>query len=157
MDSCHLAPLPRMSVSTLKNQCQTQKTVSSRFRSFLWHYLLSNGAGAIFPPSLDVIQESPRESQTASGPSERLSTPSTPYSDPPQEGPQEVIAKPFEGPPGDQHVPEIYPHLSQRYEPPPSQPPQKKREGLMHYLNSKFPGSFRHSSIPPGQSERRKL
>jgi len=99
------------------------------------------------PPS--AVPESPTESQTSSGGFSSPGSPSTTYTEPPQEEFQEIIAKPLvepqadrwrtiqrrsQEPPDDPHV---FPHLSQDFRPPPSNPPQKKRKDF-RYIKAKL-------------------
>jgi hypothetical protein len=121
------------------------------------YFPLNDSTGPIFQPSSGVIPESPTDSQVTSGLFSRSSTPSTQCTELSQEKSQEVVAKPFEGsrteprahlwlrlqkPHDDLHVAEIYPHLHQRYDPPPSRLPQETRKGFK-YLQSKFREVFR--------------
>jgi len=204
MGTCHLAPLPRMSLPTLRNRYRSQirwHTVSSVFFSPL---TLSSKqqrcTGGIFPSTSYVASGSPTESHATSGLFSRSNTISTGHSEPSQEDPLVAVAKPFDEPqpgpraparprseepdgdlhvPGihqrpvlrvpthpqlreprddlhraevsphpeswapipprseephdDLHVPEMYAHLGQRFTPPPSQLPEKKRKGFKHF------------------------
>ena len=118
---------------------------------FLRHCSPRNGTGGIIPSYSNAPPESPTESQAIPGSPDRWSTLPIRDSEPPQEGPQVVVTKPFEGPHGDLQGPEMYPHLDQRYKPPPAQLPGKKRKGIKRYVNLKLPESFKRPPIPPAR------
>ena len=107
-----------------------------------WYCLLSNCIGRIFQPSSNVVPEGTTESQTTSGLFSLPRTVSTQHSELPQEEPHGAITKLFNEPQTvpqvsmqlyRPHAEEIYPHLDQHYDPPPSQLPQKKRKGFRQF------------------------
>jgi len=121
---------------------------------FSSRYPPSDGTGGPFPPSSNVVSESPAELQTTSGPFDSLSTPSTQRGEPSQEASQafkepqpesRAPTQPWSERPQDNlRGAETYPHLDLRHDPPPSNLPQKKQKGhSKSFLRQLFGGSNR--------------
>jgi hypothetical protein len=134
-------PDPSEPVANSTQYCEPEVLILLRYHP------LSNGTGGIFHSS--VVPESPTESQTTPGLGllSLPSTPSTQCTEMSQRESQEVVIKPsqelrseprvhmqprLEEPHDDLHAAEIYPHLNQRYDNPPSQLPQRRRKDFRY-------------------------
>ena len=132
-------------------------------------FTLSNGTGGIFQSSSGVSLESPTDSQAISGLFSYPSTLPTQYTELSQDVTPEVATTPPKEPqlespsvstqqwtvdPYDtSHAEEIFPHLNQHFNPPPSELPRKKRRSFITWLLHWLRKSWGLPSGPPSQAE----
>lgn len=102
---------------------------------------MSHVTGGIFQSSSTVALESPTVPKITSKPLTRQNTPPTLSSEPSQEEPQDLVAKPSRGSHDDLDV-ATYPHLSKCHNSPPVRLPRKKRRGFKYYVKLKLPWLF---------------